>query len=50
MAITDKQAEIFLLLHDDMKRAIARPGRNVGRMLAQLVMRPRRGDPSGDHP
>ncbi|MDR9772080.1 AAA family ATPase [Rhizobium hidalgonense] len=41
VAITDKQAEIFLLLDDDMKRAIARPGRNVGRMLAQLVMRPR---------
>ncbi|WP_245495595.1 AAA family ATPase [Rhizobium ruizarguesonis] len=41
MAITDKQAEIFLLLDDDMKRAIARPGRNVGRMLAQLVMHPR---------
>ncbi|MGZ2484853.1 cell division protease FtsH [Rhizobium pisi] len=41
VAITDKQAEVFLLLDDDMKRAIARPGRNVGRMLAQLVMRPR---------
>jgi hypothetical protein len=41
VAITDKQAEILLLLDDDMKRAIARPGRNVGRMLAQLVMRPR---------
>ncbi|MGR9220970.1 hypothetical protein ACU8OK_25605 (plasmid) [Rhizobium leguminosarum] len=44
-AITDKQAEIFLLLDDDMKRAIARPGRNVGRMLAQLVMRPRDREP-----
>ncbi|WP_163925698.1 AAA family ATPase [Rhizobium leguminosarum] len=43
--ITDKQAEIFLLLDDDMKRAIARPGRNVGRMLAQLVMRPRDREP-----
>nr|WP_245459825.1 hypothetical protein [Rhizobium leguminosarum] len=31
MAITDKQAEIFLRLDDDMRRAIARPGRNVGR-------------------
>lgn len=40
-AITDKQAEIFLLLDDDMKRAISRPGRNVGRMLAQFVTRPR---------
>ncbi|ACE91182.1 putative cell division protein [Rhizobium etli CIAT 652] len=45
VAITDKQAEIFLLLDDDMKRAIARPGRNVGRMLAQLVMRPRDREP-----
>ncbi|WP_167377880.1 AAA family ATPase [Rhizobium gallicum] len=45
VAITDKQAEIFLLLDDDIKRAIARPGRNVGRMLAQLVMRPRDREP-----
>ncbi|MBB4249449.1 AAA family ATPase [Rhizobium sp. BK008] len=45
VSITDKQAEIFLLLDDDMKRAIARPGRNVGRMLAQLVMRPRDREP-----
>ncbi|WP_172599200.1 AAA family ATPase [Rhizobium leguminosarum] len=45
VAITDKQAEIFLLLDDEMKRAIARPGRNVGRMLAQLVMRPHDREP-----
>ncbi|MDH6273771.1 hypothetical protein M2311_003861 [Rhizobium leguminosarum] len=45
VAITDNQAEIFLLLDDDMKRAIARPGRNLGRMLAQLVMRPRDREP-----
>ncbi|MBY3043217.1 hypothetical protein ACC671_22325 [Rhizobium ruizarguesonis] len=43
--ITDKQAEIFLLLDDDVQRAIARSGRNVGRMLAQLVMRPRNREP-----
>jgi ATP-dependent Zn protease len=45
VAITDNQAAIFLLLDDDMKRAIARPGRNVGRMLAQLAMRPRDREP-----
>jgi len=50
VAITDKQAEIFLLLDDDMKRAIARPGRNVGRMLAQLVMRRRDQEPQPPPP
>ncbi|MBB3967235.1 AAA family ATPase [Rhizobium metallidurans] len=38
--LTDQQAEIFLLLDDEMQRAVVRPGRSVGRMLAQLVMRP----------
>jgi len=46
VTITDKQAEIFLLLDDDVKRAIARPGRPVGRMLAQLVMQPRDPEPT----
>lgn len=40
-SLTDQQAELLLLLDDDVKRAIARPGRNIGRMLSQLVMRPR---------
>jgi cell division protease FtsH len=38
--LTDQQAEIFLLLDEEMQRAVVRPGRSVGRMLAQLVMRP----------
>jgi ATP-dependent Zn protease len=41
-SLTDMQAELFLLLDEDMQRAVARPGRSVGRMLAQLVMRPER--------
>ena len=39
-SLTDMQAELFLLLDEDMQRAVARPGRSVGRMLSQLVMRP----------
>lgn len=39
-SLTDLQAELFLLLDEDLQRAVARPGRSVGRMLAQLVMRP----------
>lgn len=38
--LTDQQAEIFLLIDEEMQRAVVRPGRSVGRMLAQLVMRP----------
>lgn len=39
-SLTNMQAELFLLLDEDLQRAVARPGRSVGRMLAQLVMRP----------
>jgi len=38
--LTNQQVEIFLLLDEEMQRAVVRPGRSVGRMLAQLVMRP----------
>ncbi|GES49986.1 hypothetical protein Rhsp01_34300 [Rhizobium sp. NBRC 114257] len=31
---TDHPAEIFLLLDEDMQRAVVRPGRCVGRILA----------------
>lgn len=43
--LTDEQAEMFLLLDEEMQRAVVRPGRSVGRMLAQLVMHPRDREP-----
>lgn len=49
-SLTDQQAEIFLLLDEEMQRAVVRPGRNVGRMLAQLVMRPEQPRDAGKPP
>lgn len=40
--LSDQQAEIFLELDEEQQRAVVRPGRSVGRMLSQLVMRPER--------
>tara|TARA_R110002020_G_scaffold69730_9_gene181448 strand:+ start:22206 stop:24152 length:1947 start_codon:yes stop_codon:yes gene_type:complete len=37
--LSDEQAERLLALDTDLQRAVARPGRSVGRMLAHLVMR-----------
>ncbi|HEX5933223.1 MAG TPA: hypothetical protein VFY63_03575, partial [Pseudorhizobium sp.] len=37
--LSDEQAELLLALDTDLQRAVARPGRSVGRMLAHLVMR-----------
>ncbi|WP_426235389.1 hypothetical protein [Pararhizobium sp. DWP1-1-3] len=35
--LTDAQAELFLGLNAESQRAIARPGKSVGRMLSQLA-------------
>lgn len=40
--LTDEQAEVFLSLDEEQQRAIVRPNRSAGRMLAQLVMFPER--------